>query len=65
MKVRKTEYYTEIKGKDENGDFSIQLQNDCSQIRVETEDGDVYLDIDHQKLRLIRDTITEVLDNKF
>lgn len=62
MKIKKTEHYTEIKGVDNNGKFLIRIQKDCSRFQIETEDNDTYIDVNFSELKIIRDTITEVLD---
>lgn len=61
MKVEKLEYYTEAITRDEDGEVSLQIQNDCSQIRIKKEWEDSYLDIDKKDLIIIRDMINGLL----
>lgn len=51
-----------MQGVDDNGEFLIRIQKDCSQLQMETEDDDVYIDVNYRELKTIRDSITEVLD---
>lgn len=62
MEIKKTEHYIEVRGVDNNGEFSIRIQKDCSQLQMETEDNDAYIDVNYRELKTIRDAITEVLD---
>lgn len=62
MEVEKNEYYTQVKGSDINGEFNIEIQNDCSQLRIETGDSEAYIDVNFRELKTIRDSITSVLD---
>jgi len=66
LKIKKHSHYSEIIGSDNQGKFSIEIQNDCSQIRINSDiDGDfteqVYIDVNVQELTAIRDFITDVL----
>ena len=66
MEDTKQPYYTELKSKDDRGEFVIKIQNDCSQIRVSAANGDesIYIDVDIialQKIRIAIDTI--ILEN--
>lgn len=62
MEISKGAYYIKIEGSDDNGDFEIQIQNDCSQLRINTEDGNVYIDINKQELIEIRDSINYIIN---
>jgi hypothetical protein len=62
MEIKKTEHYIQVKGVDKNGEFLIRIQKDCSQMQMETEDNDAYIDVNYLELKTIRDAITEVLD---
>lgn len=62
MEIKKTEHYIEVNGVDNNGEFKIRIQKDCSQLQMETEDNDAYIDVNYRELKTIRDAITEVLD---
>ena len=62
MEIKKTAHYIEINGNDNNGEFTIRIQKDCSQIQMETEDSDSYIDLNYRELKQIRDSITKVLD---
>lgn len=62
MEIKKTEHYIEVNGVDNNGEFKIRIKKDCSQLRMETEDHDAYIDVNFRELTIIRDAITEVLD---
>lgn len=63
MQIIKTEHYIQFTSTDNNGVYRISIQKDCSQIRVDTEDGDVYIDTNRKELTAIMDCIKEVLDN--
>lgn len=62
MQILETNYYTEIKGVDDNGEFLVRIQKDCSQLYIETADGDAFIGVNYRELKIIRDAITEVLD---
>lgn len=62
MKIEKTEHFIEIKGIDDNGEFKIRIQKDCSQLQLETEDNEAFCDVNHRELKIIRDAISEILD---
>ena len=62
MKIEQTANYIEVSGKDINGEFTVRIQNDGSQIQMETENGDAYIDTDNDLLRVIRDAISKVID---
>jgi len=62
MEIKKTANYIEINGNDNNGEFTIRIQKDCSQMQMETQDSDSYIDLNYRELKQIRDSITEVLD---
>ncbi|CAM2903274.1 hypothetical protein [Flavobacterium frigoris] len=62
MDIKKTEYYIEINGNDNNGEFMIRIQKDCCQLQIETEDNDAYIDVSYAKLKTIRNTINEILE---
>jgi len=62
MEIKKTEHYIGINGVDNNGEFRIRVQKDCSQLRMETENNYAYIDVNYRELKAIRDAITEVLN---
>ena len=62
MEITKLEHFIEVKGVDNNGEFKLRIQKDCSQMQLETVDNDAYIDINYQELKTIRDVITEVLN---
>ena len=62
MEIKKTEHHIEVRGVDNNGEFLIRIQKDCSQLQMETEDNDAYIDVNYRELKTIRDAITVVLD---
>lgn len=62
MEIIKTKHYIEVKGVDDNGEFLIRIQKNCSQLQMETEDNDAYIDVNYYELKTIRDAITEVLE---
>lgn len=62
MKIERNEHFIKISGSDNNGEFNIEIQNDCSQIRIETDCNDAYIDVNYRELKIIMNTITEVLD---
>jgi len=62
MQVENNDYFTEIGGIDEYGEFKLCIQNDCSQIRLECDNGEAYINVDYAELKTIRDSITQVLD---
>lgn len=57
------EHYIQFNGYDINGEYKVEIQRDCSQVRVETGDSDAYIDTNYTELKAIRDAITEVLTN--
>lgn len=64
MKVTKGKHHTEISGRDMNGSFLIRIHNDCSQLMIESqnEDSMTFIDINKPELEIIRDTITNILN---
>jgi hypothetical protein len=66
MRIETYRNYIQITSKDRNGIWNIQIQKDCSQIRIGTENDDatVYIDTDKSELRAIRDCLNEVLDER-
>lgn len=62
MEILKTAHYVEIQGVDNNGEFTVRIQKDCSQLQMETEDNDSYIDLNYRELKQIRDSISEVLE---
>ncbi len=55
------EFYTEVKGIDNNGGFVIQIQNDCSQLRVRTPDEFISIDLDSRNLSRIASIMNAVV----
>lgn len=62
MEIKKTEHYIEVRGVDNNGEFLIRIQKNCSQLQMETEDNNAYIDVNYRELKTIRDAITDVLE---
>lgn len=62
MEIIKTEYYIEVKGFDNYGDFLIRIQKDCTSLQMETGNNNAFIDVNYRELKTIRDAITEVLD---
>lgn len=62
MEIKRSKNYIEINGSDENGEFKIKILNDCSQMQMETEDNESYVNLNYRQLKQIRDSITEVLE---
>lgn len=58
-----TRYYTEFKAMDSQGEYSVQVQNDGSQLRFSTEDGlnQIFFDTNKSELIAIRDCIDKVV----
>ena len=65
MEIKKTDHYIQINGSDNQGEFKIRIQKDCSQMQMETEDNDAFIDLNYRELKTIRDCITEVIDGAF
>lgn len=65
MRKTITKHYISVTGTDENGEFEIQIQTDCSQLRIQADNSDVFIDVDFNELKTIRDAITQVLDGYF
>ncbi len=63
MKVIETEYFIEFQSADNRGIFRIQIQKNGSQLRIDTEDGDVYFDTNFEELKSIRDCLSEVIES--
>lgn len=61
MEITSTEHYIEIIGFDNGGQFTIRIQRDCSQLQIETEDSDAFIDINRNELTIIRNCINEIL----
>jgi len=57
MKTENKEYYVQFESEDYRGKFTMQIQNDCSQIRFENEDDSVAFDCDKKELKAMRDMI--------
>jgi hypothetical protein len=62
IKTKENEHYIQLDGRDNQGDFLIRIQKDCSQLQMETEDNDAYIDTNYNELKSIRDALTKVLD---
>lgn len=62
MDIKKTDNCIEVKSADYNGEFLIRILKDCSQLQMETENSESYIDVNYSELKTIRDAITEVLD---
>ena len=56
------EHNIQIRALDNNGKFLIRIQKDCSQLEIQTENNNAYIDINYLELKTIRDALTEVLD---
>lgn len=65
MEVKRTKHYIEFHSSDNNGEFKIRVQKDCSQLQMETDDGDSYVDVNYGELKAIRDCINEALESFF
>lgn len=61
MEIVKTQHYTHISGTDQNGKFKISVQNDCSQLRVESDFDDFFIDTNYRELKAIHNAIGGVL----
>ena len=64
MNTEFKKHYAEFKSEDYRGKFTIQIQNDLSQIRFENQDDSVAFDCDKEKLKAIRDMIDRMIFNK-
>ena len=62
MKIKDTEYYGELKFKDEYGKVNIRIQKDLSQISLISENGDCYFNTDKKILEDIRNFINLMLE---
>ncbi|MBT0549158.1 hypothetical protein [Riemerella anatipestifer] len=62
MIITEKQHYIEIEGSDHNGDYNIQIQTDGSQIRVKTEDENVFIETNLEKLMVIRDCLNNVIN---
>ena len=63
MQITRTNHYIEVKGYDDNGEFKIQIQKDCLQLRIKLEDDEVFIDTNYEELKDIRDAFSLVIDN--
>ncbi len=62
MEVQHHKYCVEIKRENSFGDnINIQIQKDCSQIRIKDDYVSLYVNITRKDLELIRDSINETL----
>jgi len=61
--MQRTEWphFIKLTSEDGNGEFSIEIQKDCSQIRIDLEDDNVYFDTNKKELEIIRDAINDIL----
>jgi len=62
METNITEDYIEFISIDNNGEFRVIILKDCSQLQIETNDGNSYIDISFIELKEIRNCINKVLD---
>ncbi len=62
MDIKKTEHFIQVSGVDDNGEFLIRIQKDCSQLQMQTFDDNAYINVNYLELKTIRNAITEVLD---
>lgn len=62
MKISRTPNFIEIHGVDNSGQFSIRILRDCSQIQLNKEYSDEFVDVDYNELTEIRNVINEVLE---
>lgn len=64
MKVNEFKHYIELRSADCNGTWSVQVQNDCSQIRLLTEDDvfDSFIDTDKKELTALRDILNKIIE---
>jgi hypothetical protein len=62
MQINNTKHYIEVIGLDDNGEFTVRIQKDCTQLQLETGNDDAYIDVNYNELKTIRDAITEVLE---
>ena len=61
MIPEKFQYYTSLTIKDDNGLYGIEVQNDCSQIRIDPNNGgfDISINTDRSELIILRDMLTK------
>lgn len=64
MQVTVNNHYTTINGADDESEFEIQIQNDCSQIRIQKDLDSVFMNVNCRELKIIRDTLTDIIENK-
>ncbi|WP_018629219.1 hypothetical protein [Niabella aurantiaca] len=68
MRVEKTKHQTIFTSFDDQGDYKVTIQNDCSQVQVtvaidEDDPGEeVYFNVNRKELTAIRDMINQVLE---
>ena len=64
MNIKRTEHFIEYQSGDNNGEFIIRVQKDCSQLQMETADSDAFVDVNLKELTDIRDCLTEAIEIK-
>ena len=64
MKPEKFKHYTSLQIADNNAIYDIQIQNDCSQFIVESNDGDeIFIDTNKKELIALRDMLTTIIED--
>jgi hypothetical protein len=61
MEIKNSADYIELIGIDYNGSFSVEIKNDCSNIRIERLNCNLTIHTNSYELKIIRDAINEVL----
>ena len=65
MKIEKLQHYTSLEIYDDNNRYDIQIQNDCSQLRIDPNNGgfDIFINTNKKELTMLRDMLTQVIES--
>lgn len=62
MEIIKNDYYIELHGINDDGEYIVRIHKDCSQLQIETGLDNAFIDTNLRQLKSIRDAITEIID---
>lgn len=65
MKIDEFKYYTELNSGDTHGDWSIQVEKNCNQIRIYTNDQSefIFIDTNRNELIALRNMLTNIIES--
>lgn len=62
MKIKRNEHFIQFISSDDSGEFKISIQKDCSQVRLETGNGEAFINTNLKELKAMRDCLNEVIN---